>query len=82
MQIFKLGRNYQAVCETQSTRNGFRHVATLLHNGHEVGSVKETYLNRTWESYEYETVLRKLVSTYFGDKDKKTLPRSITKFIK
>ena len=61
MKKFEINNEYDAVCEWKKTRNGFKHEATLLKNGVEVETVKECYLNRTWESYEYETVLRKLL---------------------
>jgi len=61
MKEFKINDEYNAICEWKKTRNGFKHEATLLRNGEEIISVKECYLNRTWESYEFETVLRKLL---------------------
>ena len=60
MQTFKINDNLEVVCEWVNTRNGFKHVATLLLDGHEQESVKINYLNRTWERYEYESVLKKL----------------------
>ena len=47
MRLFDLDKNYSVVCEHEDTRNGFRHVATLLHHGNEIGKAKCTYLNRT-----------------------------------
>ena len=61
MRKFDINNEYEAICEWKKTRNGFKHEATLLRNGEEVARAKECYLNRTWESYEYETVLRKLL---------------------
>lgn len=60
MQTFKINDNLEVVCEWVNTRNGFKHVATLLLDGREQESVKINYLNRTWERYEYESVLKKL----------------------
>lgn len=60
MQTFKINDNLEVVCEWVNTRNGFEHVATLLLDGREQESVKINYLNRTWERYEYESVLKKL----------------------
>ena len=50
------------VCETQNTRNGFRHLATVPY---QVGSTrlitaKVNYINRTWERFQYETVLDRI----------------------
>jgi len=68
MESFKLLDEYEAVCEFQSTRSGFRHVAVLLHNGSEVCRAKCCYLNRTWEAFEFESVLHTLIKKYFkGD---------------
>jgi spore maturation protein CgeB len=62
MQVFKLSKDYSAVCISEGTRSGFRHVAHLIKNGNGFESVKICYLNRTWESYQFETVLHKLVN--------------------
>jgi len=61
MKSFQLNKEYQIVCETKSTRSGFKHEATLLHNGREIDSAKIIYYNRTWESYQYQSVLLKLL---------------------
>ena len=70
MQLFKLDENYNVVCETKGTRNGFKHEAILLCNGYERGKAKCTYLNRTWESFTYESVLLKLVNDFFENEEK------------
>lgn len=63
MKIFKLDKEYKAVCQSESTRYGFRHLATLIHNGHETGyKAKCCYYNRTWESFEFESVLHQLIN--------------------
>lgn len=67
MRLFKLDDRYTIVCETINTRKGFKHVATLLDNGFEVESTKICYQNRTWESFQYQCVLSRLVYKYFED---------------
>lgn len=62
MRTFTLDKNYTIVCDFVKTRSGFKHVATLLRNGEEIDDTKVCYLNRTWESFEFETVLRKLLA--------------------
>jgi len=62
MKSFKVDKIYSVVCESKNTRSGFKHVATLLYNGREIESVKICYLNRTWERYEYESVLNKILT--------------------
>ena len=61
MQTFKITNELQAVCGSQKTRNGFKHTAALIKNGQEITNTKISYLNRTWESYKYESVLQKLL---------------------
>ena len=61
MTEFKINKNISVICEAKKTRNGFKHEATLLINGDERDKVKICYLNRTWESYEFESVIEKLL---------------------
>lgn len=58
----------QFTCYTQDTAHGFRHICTLGYNDTTDSRLiksdiiaKATYLNRTWEEYEYQTVLRNAV---------------------
>lgn len=62
MKTFKLSDEYEIVCESEGTRYGFRHLATLLKNGLEVDKAKICYYNRTWESYEFQSVKNKLIN--------------------
>jgi len=61
MRTFRINEEIEVVCNTKKTRSGFKHEATLKLNGEECETVKVSYSNRTWESYEYQTVLHKLV---------------------
>ena len=79
MEKFKLNNEYQIICESQSTRYGFRHVAILLKNGYEVDKTKICYYNRTWESFEYECVIRKLINKYFNEMTAKKYMKTIYK---
>jgi len=68
MKIFDLGNGYQAACESQPTRQAFRHVAVLLRAGNEIGRAKVCYQNRTWERFQFESVLQSLIIKNFkGD---------------
>lgn len=62
MRIFKIGRQIEVVCQYQKTRNGFRHLATMMVNGTTVAEAKCCYLNRTWEAYEYQSVLQAVIA--------------------
>jgi len=70
MRIFNLDEVYSVVCNFESTRSGFRHIAVLHKNGYEIARAKCTYLNRTYESYEFESVLLKLVDDFMAQCDK------------
>jgi len=80
MKTFKINKELEIVCEYKNTRRAFKHEATLLRNGNEIDNTKICYSNRTWESYEYQSVLNKLIdkTTELTDKEKK----SSMKFIK
>ena len=74
MRIFNLDTRFTVVCEAKNTRNGFKHVATLCSNGSAVCATKVCYINRTWERFEYESVLEQLIDKRFtGDEKEKYL---------
>lgn len=83
MKTFKINDKYQIGCESVKTRNGFKHVANLYRTGlsgttTNISETKVCYLNRTWESYEYETVIERLLQINSDLFPKQT----ITKFLK
>lgn len=78
MRIFNLNENYSVVCNSEATRNGFRHLATLTRGSHEIAKAKASYQNRTWECYEFETVLLKIVNDNFEGQEKENF-RAIVK---
>lgn len=71
MKLFQLNSEYSVVCVSESTRSGFRHLATLMQNGSEIDKAKCCYQNRTWESFEFESVLRDLLGKTFSDEEVK-----------
>jgi len=70
MRIFNLNKVYSVVCNSQGTRYGFRHLATLHKNGFEISRAKCCYYNRTWECYEFESVLIKVVEDNFTGRER------------
>lgn len=64
MKIFTIKETTSVVCNREKTRNGFKHIAVLIENGREVDKVKINYLNRTWERYEYESILHKMLDKH------------------
>lgn len=60
------GKEYQFSCETYSTYNSWGHRCILFCNGVEVTQQKIRYYNRTWESYQYQSVMRKCADILIG----------------
>jgi hypothetical protein len=54
---FQITPEITAHCQSENTSYGFRHLCTLFKNGQQVGYAKASYYNRTWESFEYQSVL-------------------------
>ena len=77
MKIFKLSEVYSVICNWKSTRYGFKHEAILCKNGQELGRAKCLYYNRTWERYEYESVLQEVVEKFFAGGEAKALYQKI-----
>ena len=72
MKTFKLNEEYEIVCVWVDTRYGFRHDAFLMRNGSQVGNkAKACYYNRTWESYEFASVIHNLIDREFNEDDAK-----------
>lgn len=69
MQV-NITKNITIKAEYYETRYSWGHKARIIKNNEEVGYRKITYYNRTWESYEFETILQSL---YENAKQKKTL---------
>jgi hypothetical protein len=79
MRIFNLSKDYNIVCNWQSTRYGFRHLATLHKDGFEIAKAKACYYNRTWERFEFETVMLSLINANFTGKEKARYIKAIEK---
>ena len=56
------GKEIEFVNESRGTRSGFAHDTTLFVDGYRVAEHTCHYLNRTWESYTYQTVMKCAVS--------------------
>jgi len=80
---FTINRNISAKCWTENTRSGFRHLAELTFKDRIIENAKAVYYNRTWETFTYESVLKKL---YNKAKENNSLSpyqlRKVDKFIK
>lgn len=54
-------RYYNFFCHTTRTRNGFCHTVRTLADGAWLKATKISYLNRTWERFDYETALKRAI---------------------
>jgi hypothetical protein len=61
MKIFQINDNASIVCQWVKTRMAFKHTAVLMVGGVVQDEVKICYQNRTWESFEFESVINKLL---------------------
>jgi len=91
-RIFKVSDDLSIICDCEDTRSGFRHVASVLRDGSLVSvrskdgvwsiqkPAKICYLNRTWEAFEFASVLCRLADTAQGlTDDERIAIRSITR---
>jgi hypothetical protein len=60
-KTFKIDEHLTAICQAQRTNYGFRHLASLCRDGSEIVGARASYYNRTWESYEYQSVILKAI---------------------
>ncbi len=61
MKTFQINPDVYVVCEIKDSRSGFTHHATLVVNGVDKKKAKRVYCNRTWESFPFETVVKKVL---------------------
>lgn len=64
------GSVFEFVCDFSKTRNGFAHVVNIIKNGCDLGRVKVNYLNRTWESWNFQTACLRAVDKYLRGDEK------------
>jgi len=58
------GKTATIYCRSVDTRYGFRHDAVMIVNGEPKFKAKACYYNRTWESYQYQSVLHNLAEIF------------------
>lgn len=56
MKIFEY-KDYKIVAESWETYNSWGHKATLFKDDYELTHSRIRYLNRTWECYQYQSVI-------------------------
>ena len=65
MKTIKI-KNFTFVCNSKSTRSAFKHEAQMLINETFVSEATQYWVNRTWESFTYRTVIRNCVQNYIA----------------
>ena len=55
------GEEIEFRCYTTNTRCGFCHTAHLMSWKYDITDTKASYYNRTWERFEYESVLKRAI---------------------
>jgi len=66
---FKINERMKIIGKTQNTRNGFRHLVEFYRDDKLIESRSVSYLNRTWESYNYETAISNLLKKMVKNRD-------------
>lgn len=54
-------------CHTTDTRSGFCHTAHLMGWDYDITDTKASYCNRTWERFDYESVLKRAIEKLPAD---------------
>ena len=70
MSIVKKSINnneYMFINHSRSNRSGFVHETELYQNDRLIGEYHIQYYNRTWECYQYQSVMRGVVNTILGE---------------
>lgn len=66
---FKIGKDkFTLINQSFSNSRNWGHISTLLVNGTEVKTAKLFYLNRTWESYQYQSSMKEAIHLFIEDK--------------
>lgn len=60
-KFFELEDNVYIKCWSEKTSRGFRHLAEFYVDGELIEDAKVVYSNRTWEKYEFESVIEKML---------------------
>lgn len=61
-------KSLHIICATYDTRSGFAHECTVFSNDGESWEFHINYYNRTWESFDYESLLKRAASEISKDK--------------
>lgn len=79
MKTFEITDNIKIEAEYYETRYSWGHKAWIYLNGREVGYKKITYYNRTWERFEFESILYSVIEKSSLSKEQKELSKTWVK---
>lgn len=68
MKCYEFGEGYKVMCRSENTRYGFRHLCELTRDYNVLAKTKACYYNRTWESYEFQSVIHQAISAAFDNR--------------
>ena len=60
-KIFNISKTERIECYVGKTRNGFKHTAEFFKGNKMIEHRSVSYLNRTWERFEFDTVIEELL---------------------
>lgn len=76
MEIRKLSNGYEFINESKGNSKGFVHSTTLFNSqGQEVGKCRHQYYNRTWECYDFQSVMKCCVNNIIQDRQKEFITK-------
>ena len=79
MRKFRINKDIAIICEWKKTRNAFKHEAVLLRSNVEVDKTKICYQNRTWEAFEFQSVLSQIAGSSELLEDEKKQVQEVAK---
>jgi hypothetical protein len=68
MKSYEFGNGYKVICRSENTRYGFRHLCELTKDCNIIAKTKACYYNRTWECYEFQSVIHSAINAAFDNR--------------
>ena len=70
MEVHKIvvsnGAEYRFINEWRNTSSGFKHTTEVFRDDSYLTNRSNHYLNRTWESYQFQSVMRNAINDLLG----------------
>ena len=75
MEKFNVGNGFTATCTHRRAAYGFYHFCTLYKDDKRIARAQALYMNRTWEAWNYQTVVKMAVKkcNHLSDTEKEAL---------